>query len=183
MCILLRLALLLSFAAGSLTAHSMSMSNGELALHGDEAVLAIRVPDYEVQQLPDAQQALLDAFTLRADGQEMERTAGGCTPNEAEGSYNCVSRFAWPQGAAVVEVECDLPDAVAPNHVHVLRAVSPEGAEQQVFDYATRKRTFRRRPSCWATPRRIGSARDWKRRSAGTWTFSAPADRARPARS
>ena len=146
MCILLRLALLLSFAAGSLTAHSMSMSNGELALHGDEAVLSIRVPDYEVQQLPDAQQALLDAFTLRADGQEIERTAGGCTPNEAEGSYDCVSRFAWPQGAAAIEVECDLPDAVAPNHVHVLRAVSPEGAEQQVFDYATRRRTFRFRP-------------------------------------
>jgi hypothetical protein len=124
----------------------MSMSNGELSLDGDEAVLSIRVPDYEVQQLPDAQQALLAAFRLRVEGQELVRTAGDCAANAAESSYDCTSRFAWPEGAAVVEVECDLPDAVAPNHVHVLRAVSPEGAEQQVFDYASRKQTFRFRP-------------------------------------
>lgn len=144
--LLLRLALLPVLAAGSLSAHSMSMSNGELSLDGDEAVLSIRVPDYEVQQLADAQKALLDAFTLRADGQELARTAGECSANEAQGSYDCTSRFAWPEDAAVVEVECDLPDAVAANHVHVLRAVSPGGAEQQVFDYASRRQTFRFRP-------------------------------------
>lgn len=143
---LLRWALLLAWGAVSLAAHSMSMSNGELSLDGDEAVLSIRVPDYEVQQLANAQQALLGAFILRVDGQALERTSGECSANEAEGSYDCTSRFAWPQDVAVVEVECDLPDAVAPNHVHVLRAVSPDGAEQQVFDYASRRRTFRFRP-------------------------------------
>jgi hypothetical protein len=146
MTFLLRLATVLSLATGSLIAHSMSMSNGELSLEGDEAVLSIRVPDYEVEQLADAQQALLGAFVLHVDGQELERTAGECSANEQEGSYDCTSRFAWPEEAAVVEVECDLPDAVAPNHVHVLRAVSPDGAEQQVFDYASRRQTFRFRP-------------------------------------
>jgi hypothetical protein len=138
--------LLLSLAAGSLAAHSMSMSNGELSLDGDEVVLSIRVPDYEVQQLADPQQALLDAFILRVEGRQLERTAGQCAANKADSSYDCTSRFDWPEEAAVVEVECDLPDAVAPNHVHVLRAVSPDGAEQQVFDYASRKQLFRFRP-------------------------------------
>jgi hypothetical protein len=142
----LRVTMLLSLAAGSLTAHSMSMSNGELSLEGDEAVLSIRVPDYEVRPLADPQQGLLGAFILRVDGQELERIAGECSANESAGSYDCTSRFAWPEEAAVVEVQCDLPDVVAPNHVHVLRAVSPDGAEQQVFDYASRRQTFRFRP-------------------------------------
>jgi hypothetical protein len=124
----------------------MSMSNGELSLDGDHAVLSIRVPDYEVQPLADRDQALLGAFILRVDGQELERSEGACAANETDGSYDCTSRFAWPAEAAVVEVECDLPDAVAVNHVHVLRAVSPDGAEQQVFDYASRRQTFRFRP-------------------------------------
>ncbi|MDA1237121.1 MAG: HupE/UreJ family protein [Acidobacteria bacterium] len=144
--LLLPVLLLLSLAAGSLAAHSMSMSNGELSLEGDEAVLSIRVPDYEVQQLADPQQALLGAFILRVEGRQLERTAGQCSANEADGSYDCTSRFGWPEKAAVVEVECDLADAVAPNHVHVLRAVSSDGAEQQVFDYASRKQLFRFRP-------------------------------------
>ena len=143
---LLRVSLLLSLAAGSLAAHSMSMSSGELRLDGDEAVLSIRVPDYEVQQLADPQQVLLDAFTLRVEGRQLERIAGHCSENEAESSYDCTSRFAWPEEGAVVEVECDLPDAVVANHVHVLRAVSPDGAEQQVFDYASRRQQFRFRP-------------------------------------
>jgi hypothetical protein len=142
----LRVALLLALAAVSLAAHSMSMSSGELSLDGDEAVLSVRVPDYEVQQLADPQQAVLGAFVLRVSGQELERRAGSCAANEQDGSYDCTSRYAWPEDGAVVEVECDLPDAVAPNHVHVLRAVSPEGAEQQVFDYASRRQTFRFRP-------------------------------------
>ena len=146
MSLLLRSVLLLSLAAASLGAHSMSMSNGELRLDGDQAVLLIRVPDYEVQPLDDPQQALLDAFTLRVDGRQLPRISGRCAANEAEGSYDCTSHFPWPEGAAVVEVECDLPDAVAPNHVHVLRAVSPDGAEQQVFDYASRRQQFRFRP-------------------------------------
>ncbi len=143
---LLRATLLLSLAAGSLAAHSMSMSNGELSLEGDEAVLAIRIPDYEVQPLPDPQEALLGAFLLRVGGQELKRTDGQCRANEEDGSYDCTSRFAWPEEAAVVEVECDLPDVIVPNHVHVLRAVSPDGAEQQVFDYTSRRQTFRFRP-------------------------------------
>jgi hypothetical protein len=144
--LLLRATLLLSLAAGSLVAHSMSMSNGELSLEGDEAVLSIRMPDYEVQPLADPQQALLGAFILRVDGQELEQTAGQCSENETDGSYDCTSRFPWPEEAAVVEVECDLPDVIVANHVHVLRAVSPDGAEQQVFDYTSRRQTFRFRP-------------------------------------
>lgn len=143
---LLRATLLLFLAVGSLAAHSMSMSNGELSLEGGEAVLSIRLPDYEMQPLDDPQQALLGAFILRVDGQELERLAGECAANPADRTYDCTSRFAWPEEAAVVEVECDLPDVVVPNHVHVLRAVSPDGAEQQVFDYASRRQTFRFRP-------------------------------------
>lgn len=142
----LRATFLLFLAAGSLAAHSMSMSNGELSLEGDEAVLSIRVPDYEVQPLTNPRQKLLGAFVLRVDGQELERISGDCAPNEEDGSYDCTSRFGWPEEAAVVEVECDLPDVVAPNHVHVLRAVSTDGAEQQVFDYPSRRQTFRFRP-------------------------------------
>jgi hypothetical protein len=133
-------------AAASLAAHSMSMSNGELTLEGDEAVLSIRIPDYEVQQLAEPQQAVLGAFVLRVDGQQLERTAGECSVNSADSSYDCKSRFGWPEDAAVVEVECDLPDAIVANHVHVMRAVSPDGVEQQVFDYASRRQTFRFRP-------------------------------------
>lgn len=124
----------------------MSMSNGELRLEGREAVLSVKIPDYEVQRLDDPESAVLAAFALRVDGVEVERTEAACVANQSEALYECTSRYELPEETSVVEVACDLPDAIVANHVHVLRAVSPEGAEQQVFDYASRTHTFRFRP-------------------------------------
>lgn len=142
MILLLRLTLLACLPT-LLFAHSMSMSNGELRLEGQQAVLSIQIPDYEVQQVENRETVLLDAFTLLVEGVALERTEGSCAANAPQASYDCISRFALPEGASVVEVECDLPGAVVPNHVHVLRAVSSAGAEQQVFDYALRRHSFR----------------------------------------
>jgi hypothetical protein len=160
---LIRLGILLQLFAVALAAHSMSMSNSELSLEGQEAVLSIAIPSYEVQQLNDAEAAVLNAFTLSADGVEVPRVQGECAPNEAEESLECTARYLLPEEAAAIEVQCDLADTIIANHVHVLRAVSPDGAEQQVFDYSSRTHRFRFRPlgllERWSIETRAGAIR------------------------
>lgn len=143
MTVLLRLAFVLQLAAAALLAHSMSMSNGDLRLDGNEAVLTVDLPAYEVQQLDDPEAAVIGAFAVRVEGSALTRLQAECAPDNDEARYVCTVRYELPEETAVLEVQCDLADAVVANHVHVLRAVSPGGAEQRVFDYASRTHRFR----------------------------------------
>jgi len=124
----------------------MSMSSGELRVDGETAVLEFQLPDYEAADLETPEATLLDSFVLRIGDDELPRTSGACAPRAEDQTYRCRAEYALPPDAAELEVECRLVETTVPNHVHVLRAVRGDQAEQKVFDYAFRKHAVRFRP-------------------------------------
>lgn len=124
----------------------MSMSSGELRVDGETAVLEFQLPQYEAADLETPEATLLGSFSLRIGDEEVVRTSGACGPNPEDDSYRCRAEYAVPFDAGELEVECRLVETTVPNHVHVLRAVRGDEAEQKVFDYAFRKHVVRFRP-------------------------------------
>jgi len=124
----------------------MSMSSGELRVEGDAAVLEFQMPAYEAADLDDPEATLLNSFTIRSGDAELARSHGQCAPHAEDDSYRCRAEYSLPPDADELEVECRLVETTVPNHVHVLRSVRGDEAEQKVFDYAFRKHTVRFRP-------------------------------------
>jgi hypothetical protein len=142
--------LMLLLVAAPLSAHVMSMSSGELLVEGRTAKLTVRMPVYEVADLENPEAKVLDAFLLRVDAADAKRTSGSCREVQAEAAYVCEAAYELPAEPEVLEVDCRLAEATVPNHVHILRAVRGEVAEQQVFDYSTTRHEIRFRPlSAW----------------------------------
>ena len=140
-------AAVFGFLAGApLSAHMMSMSSGELRVEGQIAKLVVRMPIYEVADLESPESKVLDAFSLRVDAADAKRTSGACREVEAEAAYVCEAEYALPAEPDALEVDCRLAEATVPNHVHILRAVRGDVAEQQVFDYTTTRHEIRFRP-------------------------------------
>ena len=136
-------ALLVAAAfASSLSAHVMSMSNGELEVSGNTASFELRMPIYEIVHLENPEPALLDAVRLYSRGEEGERVGGSCESQEKDGWYICRSQFEFPEPVDVLDVECTLAGATVPNHVHVLRARRGEVREQAVFDFTFTRSTI-----------------------------------------
>jgi hypothetical protein len=128
----------------------MSMSSGELTVEGLTAKLQVRMPIYEVADLESPQSKILDAFHLRVDAADAKRVSGACREVQAEAAYVCQAEYALPEEPDALEVDVRLAEATVPNHVHILRAVRGDVAEQQVFDYTTTRHEIRFRPlSAW----------------------------------
>ncbi len=142
----MRIAAALVLAVLPASAHVMSMSSGELRVEGTTAKLEVRMPIYEIADLEDPERKILDAFLLRVDSAEAERVSGACSENAAEATYQCQAQYRLPQDPAALEVNCRLAEATVPNHVHILRAVRGDVAEQEVFDYTTTRREIRFEP-------------------------------------
>ena len=128
--------------ASSLSAHVMSMSNGEIEVSGATATFELRMPIYEIVHLENPEPALLGAIRLYSRGEEGERVSGSCEPQEKDGWYVCHSKFEFPEPVEVLDVECTLAGATVPNHVHVLRARRGEVTEQAVFDFSFTRATI-----------------------------------------
>ena len=128
--------------ASSLSAHVMSMSNGELEVSGATATFELRMPIYEIVHLENPEPALLGAIRLYSRGEEGERVGGSCESQEKDGWYVCRSKFEFPEPVEVLDVECTLAGATVPNHVHVLRARRGEVTEQAVFDFTFTRSTI-----------------------------------------
>lgn len=135
-------ALLLLFAL-PVSAHVMSMSSGELRVDGTTAKLEVRMPVYEIADLENPETKILDAFTLRVNAAEARRTSGECREISTEAAYLCKAEYQLPEEPKVLEVDCRLAEATVPNHVHILRAVRGDVAEQEVFDYTTTRHEIR----------------------------------------
>src|SRR4051794_2587400 len=86
-----------------LQAHTVSMSTGELRVDGPTATFELRMPQYEISNLGNPEQALLDHFRF-GDG---HRTTSSCHADA--GMYVCTANYEF---SALVtdqlQVECTL---------------------------------------------------------------------------
>jgi hydrogenase/urease accessory protein HupE len=137
----------------SLHAHMMSMSTGELRIHGDAAEYELRMPLYEITHMKEPEKALFQNFRLFDGRAEAKLVKHFCEAAPGQDLYLCRAEFQFPAEVKNLEVECNFARATVPNHVHVLRAERDGLSDQAIFDYS-----FTRQPLRFAPPGRTAMA-------------------------
>jgi hypothetical protein len=122
-------------------AHVVSMSNGELQVHGRSATYELRMPMYEMAHVTHPETELLDQITFEG----AHRTSSQC--GEKQGTYICRADYEFDRLVPdKIEVECTLFRVTVPNHVHLLYAVQGPNSDQAVFDQSFRQVEVRFHP-------------------------------------
>ncbi len=147
-------ALLLLLTGVAAWGHVVSISNGELRVTGQTAVLEFRIPAYEVETVATPETTLLDE--LRFAG----ATRAGSECSKDADWVTCHATYAFAQPVPdKIEVECTLYRVTVPNHIHMLYAVQGENSDQQVFDQNVSARELRFHPPwLWESVTRDGAA-------------------------
>lgn len=105
------------------------MSNGELRIDGAVATYELRMPLYEIAELPKPGDTLFDNIHF-AGGRLLEKQ---CTTG-AEW-LQCTGKYLFASDVKELAVTCRFPSVTVANHVHIFRAVKATGeSEQRFFD-------------------------------------------------
>jgi hypothetical protein len=138
---------LLALFVFPLSAHVMSMSTGDATVNGKRLDYILRIPYYEVEQLPHPETTLLQHIVFK----------GGRIQNQKcfrDGdSYICAADYLFDLPIDALDVSCTLYAVTVQNHVHVLRAVKNGKQDQAFFDYTFTNSTLR-----FAPPTKLGAA-------------------------
>jgi hypothetical protein len=132
----------LAFFAAASPAHVVSMSSGELTIHGTEGHYELRMPLYEVAHVQAPERALLSH--IRFAGGKL--ASSSCHADAARDTYLCTADYSFAAPPETLEVECTFAEITVPNHVHLLRAELNGKQDQGVFDRSFPRATLRFRP-------------------------------------
>ena len=129
-----------------LHAHVISMSNGEVTLHGDHLDFVLNMPMYEVAHTPHPETTLLDHIRFSNHGESARVIRQSCHEEVASGMYLCAAEYTFSHAVDGLDVECTLYQVTVPNHVHLLRAENAGKHDQAVFDYSFTQAALRFHP-------------------------------------
>ncbi len=117
------------------------MSNGELRISGAVATYELRMPLYEVAQLPNAADTLFENIRF-ANGRLIEKRC------ETTAEWlQCTGKYLFSTDVNELTVACRFPSATVINHVHMFRAIKASGeSEQRFFDSTQTEATLTFRP-------------------------------------
>src|SRR5450759_2132142 len=104
-------ALCFVLLAWPLRAHVMSMSSGDLAIHGARAHYELRMPLYEVAHVPNPERTLLEH--IRFAGARLVRSE--CHADPAHDTYLCAADYEFTGPVDRLDVECTFPAITVPN--------------------------------------------------------------------
>jgi HupE/UreJ protein len=127
-------------------AHVMSMSSGDLAIHGTLAHYEFRLPLYEVPHVADPAQSLFAHIVFSSGGRPARMLTSACREDPAHGAYACSADYQFAAPVDSVEVECTFYAVTVPNHVHLLRVENGSRRDQALFDISFPRATLRFRP-------------------------------------
>ncbi len=127
-------------------AHVMSMSSGDLNIHGTLAHYELRMPLYEIPHVANAEASLFGHIGFSSGGQAGRRLTSECHEEAGQGSYVCTAEYQFAAPVETLEVECTFPAVTVPNHVHLLRVENGGKRDQAVFDISFPRATLRFRP-------------------------------------
>jgi hypothetical protein len=124
----------------------MSMSTGEATVSGNRIDYILRIPFYEVEQLPHPETSLLSHIAFAGGKLQQSKCF-----HDGE-SYVCAAEYVFAQPPQILDVTCTLYAVVAPNHVHSLHATRDGKEDRAFFDYTFTTATLRfRPPTIWET--------------------------------
>jgi hypothetical protein len=141
-----RANLSLFFLAGSLAAHMVSISTGEIRIDGDRGRYEMRMPLYEIQHMQNPENALLQSIRFLSEGVEARRLDARCRHELAENAMICQASYAFSSPVDILDAISSFHSTTVPNHVHLLRAVRDGKIDQAVLDLAFPRAKLRFRP-------------------------------------
>jgi hypothetical protein len=125
----------------------MSMSTGDATVNGNRLDYILRIPFYEVEQLPHPETSLLQHISFEGGRLQNQKCF-----RDGE-SYVCAAEYLFDRPIETLYVTCTLFAVTVPNHVHVLHAKKNGKKDQAFFDYTFTSSTLRFTP-----PTRLGTA-------------------------
>ena len=127
-------------------AHVMSMSSGDLTIHGTLARYEFRLPLYEMPHVANPAQSLFAHIVFSSGGRRAQLLSSACREDPAHGSYVCTADYQFAVPVDSLDVECTFYAVTVPNHVHLLRVENGGKHDQALFDISFPRATLRFRP-------------------------------------
>ena len=127
-------------------AHVMSMSSGDLAIHGTLARYEFRLPLYEAPHVANPAQSLFAHIVFSSAGRQAQMLNPACREDPAHGEYVCTADYQFAAPVDALDVECTFYAVTVPNHVHLLRVENGGKKDQALFDISFPRATMRFRP-------------------------------------
>jgi len=124
----------------------MSMSSGDLTIHGAAGHYELRLPLYEVSHVREPEQSLFQHIRFSSGVRQAALLRDACYQDPARGLYVCTADYEFAAPVETLEVECTLHAVTVPNHVHLLRAENGGKHDQALFDISFPRATLRFRP-------------------------------------
>jgi hypothetical protein len=131
----------------------MSMSSGELRIHGDAAEYELRMPLYEVTHIQDPSKSIFQNFHVYDGRTEAKLMKHFCEAVSAQDAYLCRAEYLFAQPVERLEVQCTFASITVPNHVHLLHVEKDGLSDQVIFDL-----TYTRQPVRFVPPGRAAMA-------------------------
>jgi hypothetical protein len=128
-------------------AHVMSMSSGDLTIHGVHAHYELRLPLYEMTHVQHPEQSLFEHIRFSSSGKQAQLLNKSCREDPPQGSYVCEADYQFAAPVDSLDVECTFYSVTVPNHVHLLRAENDGKRDQALFDISFPRATLRFRPA------------------------------------
>ena len=127
-------------------AHVMSMSSGDLSIHGTRAHYEFRLPLYEMPHGPNPAQSLFAHIVFSSAGRQAQVLDESCREDAAQGSYVCSADYEFAAPVDSLDVECTFHAVTVPHHVPLLRVENGGKHDQALFDISFPRATLRFRP-------------------------------------
>jgi len=127
-------------------AHVMSMSSGDLTIHGTLAHYEFRLPLYEMPHVANPAQSLFAHIVFSSGARQAHLLTSACREDPAHGSYVCAADYEFAAPVDILDVECTFHTVTVPNHVHLLRVENGGKRDQALFDISFPRATLRFRP-------------------------------------
>jgi hypothetical protein len=127
-------------------AHVMSMSSGDLTIHGGRAHYELRFPLYEIAHVRNPARALFEHIRFSSAGRPATLLNSSCSEDAPEDSYLCAADYEFAAPVDTLDVECTFYAVTVPNHLHLLRVENNGKRDQGLFDISFPVATLRFRP-------------------------------------
>jgi hypothetical protein len=132
--------------AATAEAHVISMSTGFATVTGNRVEYILRMPAYEITQLKDPAQNLLNHIRFTSGFETGRRLDGECHYDATAATLICAANYRFERPIVKLGVECTFYEVTVPNHIHMLHADQAGKFDQAILDDAFPSATLAFRP-------------------------------------
>ncbi len=130
----LGLLLLLMAIGETAYGHAISMSSGFATVQGNRVEYILRMPQYEMAHIQNAERTLFQHIRFTSGGEAAKRLDGECHSDAATSNMVCAANYQFSAPVERLGVECSFHEITVPNHIHMLHAERNGKPDQAILD-------------------------------------------------